>query len=175
MTGAVLAIGMTLAQLPGAPTLLQARAATYAGVSATPVTLVDGRYEEKAPAAGRARLLVSLGETPLVTGYLDRDGRPEGIVTVWTEEPGRDRRLFLAVLVVTPQGVRNVATAPIGDRVQVRAIRLEENRILVETLTSGRRDRAGRPTVRTQRMWAFADGALMEAESIARNPATLAR
>jgi len=169
MVAVVLAGALTVIPPMAAPTLTHARNATYVGVFDTPITLVNGRFTGPPPSAGApVRRSAGLAGSRLATGDLNRDGRPEAVVVLWSDESGRDRRYFLAVLTADERGVRNVATAPIGDRLQVMAVRIEENRIVVETLTHTRTDPPCCPSQKARRLWAFADGMLMEAESIAR-------
>lgn len=160
---------------PAAPTLLEARNATYVGVFDGPVTLKDGLYEGALVVPGSpVRPRAGLAGTLVMTGDLDHDGRPEAVVVLWSSTGGSGERLYLAILGRDGSRVKNLATAAIGDRVKIRRIRLNQNRILLDAVTHGPDEPLCCPTQKQRRIWAFADGTLAEADAIAQGTISVA-
>ncbi|MCI0573480.1 MAG: META domain-containing protein, partial [Myxococcaceae bacterium] len=130
-------------EVMAAPTLEEARKATYRGLTEAPasVTLVDGTWTG-APFVdgGAARPEVGLVPDFLVTGNLDGDATPEALALVTVRSGGSGEWVHLAVLDRRGSGLDNVATQLLGDRVQVRDVRVEDGRILVDVVQHGPSD-----------------------------------
>jgi heat shock protein HslJ len=69
---------------------------------------------------------------------------------------------YLAVARRGPAGVEHVATAPVGDRVQLRDGRLDGRRIVLDLVQAGQEDAGCCPGDLVTRTWELADGALKE-------------
>jgi heat shock protein HslJ len=146
---------------PG-PTWDEAAAATYRGLADVEpeVTLAGGRWEG-APyvAGGAARPAVTLVQDFVVHGDLDGDGEPEAVVLVAVATGASGERLHVAVLAQRDGALRNVATALLGDRVQVRGIRItpdEPPHLLVDLVRAGPQDAACCPGELATRGWTLA-------------------
>jgi len=120
-------------------------AATYIGLEEAegPVTLVDGAWEGPPYAPGGAsRPRISLVRDFRVTGDLDGDGAEEALVLLSASSGGSGSFVYLAVTGRDGGEVRNRATQPLGDRVQVRAARVAAGRVAVDVVQAGPGDAA---------------------------------
>lgn len=160
-----LAAAPALAQ-GGAPTIDQAKAATYTGVDGKSVTLVDGRFEGPPLAPGSpARLRVELVDAGLTLGDLDGDGRLEAVVLLASSSGGSGNFLHAAVLKAADTGVRNVGTALVGDRVQVRALAVAGSSLVIDTVEAGPSDPLCCPTAKVRRVWTLKKDGLAEGKA----------
>jgi len=114
---------------PSAPTLEEIKNASFKGVEEAegPFTLANGTWQGKPYAEGGASApSVTLVRNVRLSGDLDGDGRQEAVVLVAGATGGTGETSYLAVVKRTgPQQLENIATAPVGDRVQVRDARLD--------------------------------------------------
>ncbi|MBW2269814.1 MAG: META domain-containing protein [Deltaproteobacteria bacterium] len=170
---AVLSVGA--AAPAAAPTLEELAAATYAGIYDTPVTLTQGHWKGKpydphgatAPAAG-------LVDGFRLSGDLNADGADEAVAMLWFSRGGTGTFGYVVVVgredgKATPLGI-----AEIGDRVQVRAARIEAARIVFDTIQAGPQDPACCPGQSFRRGWELSGGKLREVASEDRGPASVA-
>jgi heat shock protein HslJ len=151
-----------------APTLAELEDATYRGLEEPkgPVTLVNGRWEGSPYApGGAARPTVTFGRDFRVTGDLDGDGAPEAVVLLAQGSGGSGAFDYLAVVKKTAAGLENVATAPLGDRVQVRSARIEGRKLLVSVVQAGEKDTACCPGELVDREWTLAGRTLTTSAS----------
>jgi heat shock protein HslJ len=125
----------------GAPTLAELKSATYQGIEGTSVTLVDGLWEG-APyePGGVLRPSANLVRDYVTYGNLDGDADDEAVVFVNWSGGGTGQLLHLAVVERDGDAVRNVATALIGDRMQVRQTRIVDGKIVVDVVRAGEKD-----------------------------------
>ena len=147
------------------PSLTELKNLSYAGFvgAAGSVTLVDGRYEGEPYAAGAAaRRTVTFARDFRVTGDLDGDGQEEAVVLLAENTGGSGTFDYLAVVTRKDGKPVNVATAPLGDRVQLRAARIEGRRLLVDVLRAGPGDAMCCPGELASRAWDFAGDKLVE-------------
>jgi len=120
-------------------------AATYTGLEEAPgpVTLVDGAWEGPPyEPGGASRPRVSLARDFRVTGDLDGDGAEEAVVLLAGSSGGSGSFVYLAVAGRVDGEVRNRATRPLGDRVQVRGARVGAGRVSVDVVQAGPGDAA---------------------------------
>ncbi len=107
-----------------APSLQELKNATYSGVTeaGASFTLAGGRWEGQPFAPGAAsRPSVTFVRDFRLVGDLDGDGAEEAVVLLAANAGGSGEMSYVAV-VGRPEGtLTNLATAPVGDRVQVRA------------------------------------------------------
>jgi len=123
--------------------------ATFAGLQGIdgPVTLTDGAWEGEPYTPGAAvRPVVELAPDFVLLGDLDGDGRDEAAVLLEASTGGTGHFLHLAVIAQTPGGPRNLATAMVGDRVDVRDGRIAGGRIVLDLVRHGPGDAACCPT-----------------------------
>jgi len=124
-----------------APTLEELKNATYRGIEGTSVTLVDGLWEG-APyePGGAVRPSANLVRDYVTYGNLDNDTDDEAVAFVNWSGGGTGQLLHLAVVERDGDAVRNVATALIGDRVQIRDTRIADGQIVVDVVRAGDKD-----------------------------------
>ena len=145
-----------------APTIEELSTTTFQGIYDHPVTLANGRWEGTPYVAGGAsRPNVKLVPGLCLTGDLDGDGRKEAIVLLAESSGGSATRLYLAATAHLDGGVSNLGTVLIGDRVQVRAARLDGDRIVLDVLQAGPGDALCCPTQKARRSWRLEQGGLM--------------
>lgn len=151
---------------PGVPPSLDELAgATYRGLGEPPgpVTLVDGRWEGEPAVPGAAsRPVVVLVKDFRLTGDLDGGGADEAVVGLSRSSGGSGTFDYLAVVGRRNGGLDNVATAPLGNRVQVRAARVEERRLVVDLVQAGARDAMCCPGELVRKTFALRGGTLEE-------------
>jgi heat shock protein HslJ len=152
-----------------APTLEELRNATYRGVEEAggEFALVSGRWEGRPFAPGGAsRPSVTFVRDFRLTGDLDGDGGEEAVVLLAAAAGGTGEMSYLAVVGRTGGSVANAATAPIGDRVQVRGARIDGQRIVLDVVQAGESDAACCPGDLVTRTWERAGDALKEASPV---------
>jgi heat shock protein HslJ len=134
----------SLAESPsGPPTLTELQNATYTGLKGPggTFTLKHGRWEGEPHTPGAAaRPSVSLVAGFRVTGDLDGDGAEEAVVVLAESSGGSGTFDYLAVVKRTASGIENVATAALGDRVQIRSARVDNGMLLVSVVRAGKDD-----------------------------------
>ena len=134
---------LTRASATHAPTLKELKNASYSGMEGLkgPVKLVDGRWKGRPYGKGSAsRPVVSLVGDLRVIGDLDGDGADDAVVLLNYAPGGTGQLLYLAVVARKKGKIENVATTLIGDRVQIRDVRIEQNRILMGVVRAGPKD-----------------------------------
>ena len=156
---------------PSAPSWDELRNATYGGVLAAPITLSQGRWlGEPFEAGGASRPRLELLDGLRLEGDLDGDGVPEAVALVAASEGGSGSFVHLAVVTRRGRSVESVATARIGDRVQVRSGAIENGRIQLDLLEPGQQDAACCPTEKARRAWRLEGETLNEVESQTMGP-----
>lgn len=146
-----------------APSLTELGAATYRGIYKDPVTLTDGLWEGKPFVAGGAsRPSVQLLTDLHPVGDLNGDGRPEAVALLAESSGGSGTRLYVAAVSRQGRKVVNLATARVGDRVQVRAARVVDRRIELDVVQVGPEDPACCPGQKATRRWSLKKRVLTE-------------
>jgi len=142
------------------PALEQLRNATYDGLEGVghPVALVDGRWEDEPN-----RLAVSLPRDFHVVGDLDGQAPDEAVVLLAVSTGGSGTFNYLAVVGDRNGQAVNIATAPIGDRVALRDLRIENRTIVADVLQAGADDAMCCPGELATRRWSFDGATLAEA------------
>jgi heat shock protein HslJ len=141
-----------------APTIQEAAAATYAGLPTGQVTLDGGRWEREAGDEPRAR--VTLADGFRVTGNLDADADDEAVVLLAVNTGASGTFDHLAMLKRRGEAVVNVATAELGDRVQVRGAAISDQRLVVDVVRAGPDDAMCCPGEKARLTFAWRDGSL---------------
>jgi len=159
----------------GAPTAVELANATYTGTEEGTVTLVDGRWEGKPYVEGGAsRPSVGLVEDFSLLGDLDDDGQEEAVVTIWQSSGGSGTFNYVAVVGRKNDEITNLATAALGDRVQVRSGRIDDGVIIFDVVQQGEGDAACCPTQLATRTWTLAGDQLTEGDAIITGKLSLA-
>ena len=157
---AACAHGAPLLEPPSDATLLDL---TYSGVAQQPVALRDGRWQgEPFVPGGASRQRVELVRDFRRDGDLDGDGRVETIVILSETSGGSGVVSYLAVVGFRDGAWRNVGTALLGDRVQLRDARIAERRVELDLVQAGPGDAACCPSQLATRVFALEDGGLRE-------------
>ena len=141
-----------------APTLKELKNGSYSGIEGLkgPVKLVDGRWRGRPYKKGSAsRPVVTFVDDLRITGDLDGDGTDDAVVFLNYAPGGTGQLLHLAVVARRKGKTQNVATALIGDRVQIRDARIDQQRILVDVVLAGPTDAACCPGEVTTLGWAL--------------------
>jgi heat shock protein HslJ len=133
------------ADRPEVPPALRAEAlrqATYRlGPELRQVTLADGRWQGPPVAPGAATTpSVRLADGRIAYGDLDGDAVAEAVVLLVVDPGGSGTFLHLAVVKAVDGRARHVATRRIGDRVQVRDLRVDDGRVVLDVVRAGPQD-----------------------------------
>ena len=159
----------------GAPTAVELANATYTGTEEGTITLVDGRWEGEPYAEGGAsRPSVGLVEDFSLAGDLDGDGHDEAVVTIWQSSGGSGTFNYVAVVGRKNGEITNLATAALGDRVQVRSGRIDGATVIFDVVQQGEGDAACCPTQLATRTWTLAGDQLTEGDAIITGKLSLA-
>ena len=158
---------MTAAAEPaGPPTLDEISNASISGIYDEPIQLQGGKYEgEPFEPQGASFPRVGLIEESLLTGDLDGDGAEEAIVMLWESSGGSGTYSYLAALDREGSDVVNVATAEIGDRIQLRDSRVSGNRVELDVLRAGPQDAGCCPGEMATLAWELEGASLNPVES----------
>ncbi|RIK58851.1 MAG: hypothetical protein DCC57_00010 [Chloroflexi bacterium] len=131
------------ATVSGAPAGLELTAlqnATYTGIYDKPVPLHDGRYEgEPFVAGGASRPTVTLAANAVAYGDLTGDGVDEAAVILAESSGGSGTFIYLAAVGLAEGAPHNLATALLGDRVQVEGLAIADEQITFQVLRAGPR------------------------------------
>jgi heat shock protein HslJ len=176
----VLVTGMlllpSLGSADSAPTLKELKNASYSGIEGlkAPIKLIDGRWKGRPYKKGSAsRPVVNLVGDLRVTGDLDGDGTDDAVVLVNYAPGGSGQLLHLAVVSRKNGRIQNVATTLIGDRVQIRDVRIEQQRLLVDVVRSGPKDAKCCPGEVTTLGWTLEPGGKLKPSIVTAKPERL--
>ena len=156
----------TTAQPTGPPSLDEIANTTIHGIYEAPIQLQGGKYEgEPFEPQGASFPRVGLIEEFLLTSDLDGDGVEEAIVMLWESSGGSGTYGYLAALDREGSEVVNIATAEIGDRVQLRDSRISGKRVELDVLKAGPQDAGCCPGEMTTLAWELEDDSLIPVDS----------
>jgi heat shock protein HslJ len=148
-----------------APTIEDLKNARYHGVeeAGAAFELTNGKWEGKPYEPGGASVpSVTFVRDFRLAGDLNGDGAEEAVVLLAAGTGGTGEMWYLAVFGSPGGKVTNIATAPIGDRVQVRDAKIDGRRIVVDLVQAGENDAGCCPGDLVTRNWELADAALKE-------------
>jgi heat shock protein HslJ len=146
-----------------APTLTELKSASFSGLGelSAPVRLQNGSWRGAPAEAGAAsRDVVMLDNSLRVSGDLDADGQDEAVVLLTHSPGGTAAWSYLAVVKRVGDGLRNLATVALGDRVQIRTARIEGGKLLASVVRAGPNDAACCPGEIADLTWTLADNRL---------------
>jgi heat shock protein HslJ len=140
---------------------------TYSGIYDEAVTLTDGRWEgEPFVANGASRPAVGIIDDFMLSGDLDGDGTDEIVVFLWENSGGSATNIYLAVAGSGDGQKRNLATALVGDRVQLRSGDINDGgQIELEVVQQGPGDAACCPSQLAHRYWRLEAEGLTESQA----------
>jgi len=142
------------------------RNATYQGIYDTPVTLDDGAWEgEPFVPGGALRPRLNLARGLRLADDLDGDGSEEAVVLLSESSGGSGTHGYLAVVGRRGEGLVNLGTGLVGDRVQIRSARISGRRIELDVVQAGPGDAACCPSQKATRAWALGADGLQEVAS----------
>jgi heat shock protein HslJ len=107
--------------------------------------LENGEYREPTAPGLDEETVVTLTDS-VATGDLNGDGAPDAAVVVATNSGGSGVFIDLAAVVVEDGQPVNVAITPLGDRVKINSLTIEDGKIVVEMVTQGPDDPMCCPT-----------------------------
>lgn len=147
------------------PSLEQLRNLAYRGIAEQPIQLKDGACEPGPGAPGtppQPRLLLVEGSR--VTGDFNGDGMEDAAVLLAANLGGSGESLYLAVVrgAKDEEDIRNLATQPLGNRVKVRALRVDQGTLVLDLVKAGPGDAACCPSLKVRTRLRIEDGALVE-------------
>jgi heat shock protein HslJ len=148
-----------------APSPAEVMSASFRGIAEAsgPVVLSGGRWQGAPAVAGSAmRPEVALAGRTDLAGDLDGDGVAEAVVFLSAATGGSGVGGYIGVVSRRKDGLLRTATAPVGDRVQVRDMRVAGGKIVLDVLQAGERDAMCCPGDLATRTWMFADTTLRE-------------
>ncbi len=141
---------------------------SYSGLKAAPVPvkLVDGRWEG-APYidGGASRPSVHFVGDLYRIGRIADSTSNAAVVFLSESSGGSGTFVYLAVVEKRNGVLINTATAALGDRVQVRDVRIENGAIAVDVLQAGPQDAACCPGELATRHWRLNDTGIVESET----------
>lgn len=139
------------------PSWDQIQKLTYYGLQlpGAPVALENGVWE-------RVRIRVTLAPNFREVGDLTGDGHPDAVVILAETGGGSGTFNYLAVAGYRNDRIENLATVPLGDRVQVKSVRVQPGRLEAEVVQAGPGDPACCPGDLVVRSWRYDDAGLQE-------------
>lgn len=110
------------------------------------VTLTDASYREQAAPGSATEIVVSMTDF-VAFGDLTGDGVDDAAVVLVTTPGGSGAFVDLAMVVNANGLPLNVTTFPLGDRVQVKSVGIQNGEVIVDMITHGPSDPLCCPTV----------------------------
>ncbi|NNF97435.1 MAG: META domain-containing protein [Halobacteria archaeon] len=146
-----------------ASSMQRLRNLSYQGIHGQTVKLKDGEYEGPTfDASGASRLRVELIEQLLVGGDMTGDGHDEAAVFLTAGSGGSGSYTYLAIVTKSGFSYQNIATKNLGDRVQVRALRLVEGTLILDFITAGPDDARCCPSMKMRNTYRLVEGKLKQ-------------
>ena len=158
------------------PTLKELKNASYSGIEGLKgsVKLVDGKWKGGPYGKGSAsRPVVSLVGDLRITGDLDGNGTDDAVVLLNYAPGGTGQLLHLAVMARKKGKIENVVTTLIGDRVQIRDVRIESRRLFVGVVQAGPKDAKCCPGEVTTLGWTLEPGGKLNRYTVTTKPGRL--
>jgi heat shock protein HslJ len=128
------------------------------------VQLIDGIYREPI-AEGSATELVVLLTNFAAFGDLYNDGQEEAVVVLVTNPGGSGTFYDLAVVRKQGEALTNLAISPLGDRVQIKNLNIENGEIAIKLLTQSPDDPLCCPTQQVINVYVLQNGELVQVSS----------
>ena len=81
---------------------------------------------------------------------------------MWQNSGGTGTFVYIAVMSRVNGDVTNLATVPVGDRIQIRSGEIANGKIILHVLQAGKDDAMCCPSTLATRNWTLSDGQLTE-------------
>ena len=125
------------------------------------VTLTDGEYREQAAPGSATETVVMLTEHMVVMQL--EDGQPAAAAILVTDPGGSGTFYDLHMLIAVEGVATDIATAPLGDRVKINSLSVNENGVIaIDMITHGPDDPLCCPTQRVLQTYVVQRGELVE-------------
>jgi len=159
-----------------APTTAELAGATYTGIEDQgPITLSGGKWEGQPLIEGGASVpAFRLSERFYLTGDLDQDGADEAVARLTYSSGGTGTFGYLAVMGREGGEVVQEAIGLVGDRVQIRAARIDGESVVLDVLQAGPDDGMCCPRQLATRTFGIQSGKLVETDIKVTGTASLA-
>lgn len=147
------------------PSLEQLGNLPYRGIAEQPIQLKDGSCEPGPATAGSPpQPRVTLVPGARFTGDLNGDRIEDAAVLLAATSGGSSETLYLAVVVGDEDqaDIRNVATQSLGNRVKVRALRIDQGKLVLDLLKAGPGDALCCPSLKVRTSFRLDGDALVE-------------
>ena len=158
------------------PTLEEMKNATYKGLAniGDRVSLVDGKWQGR-PSASESpiRPIVQLLEPLRIIGDMNGDGVEEAVVLLNLSTGGTGQLVHIAVVGRRRGRVENLATRMIGDRVQIRDVRIRDQKLFVDLVRAGAQDAMCCPGEVATQAWTLAKNGTLTAVAPTEKPSRL--
>lgn len=122
--------------------------------------LVDGIFTEPAAPNSEMQVDIRLADW-FKQGDLDGDGNPDVAVLLFSNAGGSGTFVDLAAVLQSQDGPRHAASAPLGDRVKIQSIEINNGIITVQMITQGPDDPMCCPTMEVTRRYQLQPGGLV--------------
>jgi len=147
---------------------------SYRGIYDNPITLRNGVYEgQPFVPGGTSRPRVQLIDEVQAHGDLNGDGREETAVLLAESSGGSGVMSYLALVALRDGKLQNLDTVLLGDRVQIRSLRVEPGALVLEFIGAGSGDASCCPTRKTRISYQVQEGQLVEASREDQGPISL--
>ena len=124
--------------------------------------LTDGTYSEAAAPGSASQTSVTLTDN---IAYGQLNNRPTAVVILVTDLGGSGTFFDLALLINQAGQPVNVAIAPVGDRVQINSVTIENNQIVVDMIQAGPDDPLCCPSQQVMRTYELQGDQLLESST----------
>ncbi|MGH2571365.1 MAG: META domain-containing protein [bacterium] len=157
---------ITSLALAPAPSWDELAGYTYEGIHVRPVQLTRGRWDGTPFAAGgSSRPSLELFDPVLATGDLDADRSGDAVVLLMQSSGGSGLFYHLAVVGRDGPALRQLGVAPLGDRVQIRSVAVDGDRIRLDVVQAGPEDAMCCPSEKAELVWELSDRGLAQISS----------
>jgi len=126
------------------------------------IRLTDGEYHEPAAPGSASELSVTMLPDMTAFGHLDADSFEDAAVILAGSAGGSGTFITLAAVLNDGGAPRHVASADLGDRVQVHSVTIDSGEIIVSLTTHAPSDPLCCPTLETVRRFRLEQDRLVE-------------
>ena len=152
----ILSLFLSLKLQATPPPPINAENAVYMGIYKEEITLKEGLWEGKPfVEGGSSHPTIKLIKDFGISGDLNNNGKSEQVVFLTENSGGSGVQNYISVLGFESDNLSNIATALIGDRIQLQAVRIENNIIEVDVIQSADDDPICCPSQKATLSWSL--------------------